>query len=134
MKIPQGYETDPGFDPAEDLIGPFYHQRVGDGYKFAFVAEDRHCNLIGVVHGGVLMTFADSSACIEATERYKEENCVTISFNCDFVSAGSVGDLIECSANVTKKTGSMVFVTGEVFSKGEVLLTYSTVIKRLRDR
>jgi uncharacterized protein (TIGR00369 family) len=134
MKIPQGYETDPGFDPAEDLIGPFYHQRVGDSYKFAFVAEDRHCNLIGVVHGGVLMTFADFSACIEATERYKEENCVTISFNCDFVSAGSVGDLIECSANVTKKTGSMVFVIGEVFSKGEVLLTYSTVIKRLRDR
>ena len=134
MRIPQGYETDPGFDPAEDLIGPFYYQHVGDTYKFAFVAEERHCNLIGIVHGGVLMTFADFSACIEATDRYKDENCVTISFNSNFISAGRVGELMECNANVTRKTGSMVFVTGEVFSNNEVLLTYSTVIKRLRDR
>jgi|TARA_B110000263_G_scaffold175126_1_gene153015 acyl-coenzyme A thioesterase 13 len=134
MRIPQGYETDPGFDPAEDLIGPFYYQSVADTYKFAFVAEERHCNLIGIVHGGVLMTFADFSACIEATERYKDENCVTISFNSNFVSAGRVGELIECNANVTRKTGSMVFVTGEVYSNNEVLLTYSTVIKRLRER
>ncbi len=128
----EGYATDPGHDPAEDHIGPFYFRNTDAGYLFAFKADDRHCNVTGIVHGGVLMTFADYSACMEATDNYADENCVTISFNCEFVSAGEIGELMECRARITRKTGSMVFSTGEVFSNGETLLTFSSVMKRLR--
>lgn len=132
MNVPEGYQTDPGFDPAEDHIGPFYYKKEADGLVFAFRATDHHCNAHDTVHGGVLMTFADYCLCMQATHGYENESCLTISFNGEFVSAGKIGDLIECRANVTRKTGSMVFVTGEVYSGEEVIFTFSSVVKRLR--
>ena len=135
MTFPSGFTTDPGFDPAEDHIGPFYYKQMGDQRLYAFVAQDKHCNVVDVVHGGVLMTFADFSLCMEATDHYKEEDCVTVSFNCEFLSAARVGDLIECRANLTRKTRSLVFVTGEILTGSEVFFTFSSIVKRLkRDR
>lgn len=135
MIFPNGYSTDPGFDPAEDHIGPFYFKEMGDTRYYAFKVEDKHCNDSDILHGGVLMTFADYCLCMEATNNYKEENCVTISFNCEFVLAAEIGDLIECRANVTRSTGSLVFVTGEIFVEDETIFTFSSVVKRLkRDR
>ncbi len=132
MDMPDGYETDPGHDPAEDHIGPFFYKSDGAAFQFAFSAKRRHCNVTGIVHGGVLMTFADYAACIEATSNYLEENCVTISFNCEFLAAGQLGDLIEARVRLTQKTGSMAFATGDVFVGDQVLLTFSSVMKRLR--
>ncbi len=130
--FPTGYSTDAGFDPAEDYIGPFYYQGNSDNRRYAFRAEDRHANVTNVVHGGVLMTFADYALCMEATNNYEQEDCVTISFNSEFVSGAQVGDLIESRASVTRKTGSLVFVTGRVFVAEETVLTYSAVVKRLK--
>ena len=132
MTFPLGFTTDPGFDPAEDHIGPFYYKQMGDRRIYAFMAQDKHCNVVDVVHGGVLMTFADFSLCMEATDHYKEEDCVTVSFNCEFLSAARVGDLIECRANLTRKTGSLAFVTGAMRTGDEVLFTFSSVVKRLK--
>jgi acyl-coenzyme A thioesterase 13 len=132
-ELPRGFVTDAAFDPAEDYIGPFYYKQDGDSFRYAFRADDRHCNAFQVVHGGVLMVFADYALCMEATNHYDNESCVTVSFNCDFVSAGSIGDLIESSAEVIRKTGSMVFVRGTVFVGGETILRYSGVVKRYRD-
>lgn len=132
-EMPQGFVTDVDFDPAEDYIGPFYYKQEGDSFRYAFRADDRHCNAFQVVHGGVLMVFADYSLCMEATNHYRNENCLTVSFNCDFVSAGNIGDLIESSAEVIRKTGSMAFVRGIVTVGDETILRYSGVVKRIRD-
>lgn len=132
MTVPEGFQTDPGFDPAEDHIGPFYYREEGEGFRFAFRAGDHHCNAQDMVHGGVLMTFADFCLCMAATHHYEEESCLTVSFGCEFVSAGRIGDLIECRCEVTRKTGSMAFVRGEVFTGNEVIFTFSSVVKRLR--
>lgn len=134
MKMPEGYSTDPGFDPAEDHIGPFYYRRDGREPAYAFVAADRHCNAHGIVHGGILMTFADYALCMAATDHYTGESCVTVSFNSEFVSAASIGELIECSAEVTRKTRSMAFVRGEISTSGNVVMTFSAVVKRLVEK
>ena len=134
MELPEGYLTDPGFDPAEDHIGPFHYRWNDAGRRYAFVADSRHCNTHGIVHGGVLMTFADFALCMEATDHYANESCVTVSFNCEFVAAAQLGDLVECVATSTRKTGSMVFVRGEVLSGDTVVMTYSSVVKRLFEK
>jgi uncharacterized protein (TIGR00369 family) len=132
--FPEGYSTDPGFDPAEDYIGPFYYRKDESGWSYAIKAEARHCNTNGIVHGGVLMTLADFGLCMQATNHYDKESCVTVSFNCEFVAAAQIGDLIECTAGVTRKTGSMAFVRGEVFTGETVVMTFSAVVKRLYDK
>lgn len=134
--LPEGYITDsaatPFFDPAEDHIGPFYHKKVADHWRFAFVAEARHCNTYDTIHGGVLMTFADFCLCLQATDHYIDESCVTVSFNCEFVAAGKKRDLIESTTELVRKTRTMAFVRGTVFSADRTLLSYSAVVKLLK--
>mgnify|MGYP001171891338 FL=1 len=132
--IPDSYSTDPGFDPAEDHTGPFYYSETIKGFDCLFLPKSKNCNVNGFVHGGVLMIFADFSLCMAATNHYREESCSTISFSSEFVSAASKGELIRCLPKVIRKTGSLVFVSGELESNGEVVMTFSAVVKRLRDR
>lgn len=133
MKFPDGYSTDPDFDPAEDYIGPFYWRQEAVGFECAFMPESKNCNLHGQVHGGVLMTFADFALCIAATDHYGSESCVTVSFHADFTAAAGEGELVTCLPEVTRKTGSMVFVSGKLISDGQVVMTFSSVVKRLRN-
>lgn len=133
MNFPDDFETDPGFDPAEDHIGPFYYGRDASGPVYAFEAGERHCNAHGIVHGGVLMTFADYAGCMAASNHYDGETNVTVSFNAEFVAAGRIGDLVTCRCDVTRKTRSMGFVRGKVRSGEDVILTFSTVVKRIMD-
>ena len=70
--IPEGFSTDPGFDAAEDHTGPFYYKPLTDGrYECVFLAEAKNCNVNGLVHGGVLMTFADFALCMAATDHLR---------------------------------------------------------------
>lgn len=132
MTLPDDYQTMPGFDLAEDHIGPFYFRRINDEMECAFEAAERHCNANGTVHGGVLMTFADYALCMAATDGYAEESCVTVSFSSEFTSAAELGKVVSCKPRVSKKTGGMVFLTGDVVSDEQVCLTFSAVVKRLR--
>ena len=124
------FSTDEGFDPAEDYVGPFYYRREQDHFICAFLPEKKNCNTYGGVHGGILMTFADFSLCMAATNHYNKENCVTVSFNADFLAGAHVGDLIICRPEVTRKTKSLVFVSGKLETDSEVVMTFSSVAKR----
>ena len=95
----EGYKVLSGADPAEDYIGPFYFKETESGYDFVFQANQNHCNMTGIVHGGVLMTFADYCLCMVATDAYAED-CVTVSFNSEFISAGEIDHLIKGSATI----------------------------------
>ena len=76
------------------------------------------------------MTFADFSLCIAATNHYNKENCVTVSFNADFIAGAHAGDLIICRPEVTRKTKSLAFVSGKLETGSEVIMTFSAVVKR----
>jgi len=132
MAFPDGYSTDPGFDAAEDHVGPFYYRREGEQFDCAFLPGTKNCNVNGLVHGGVLMTFADFALCMAATNHYQDESCATVSFHADFTAAASEGKLVTCRPEVTRKTGSMVFVSGKLTSDEQVVMTFSSVVKRLR--
>ena len=127
-----GYQTEPGFDQAEDHIGPFYFRMVDDCWECAFVVGEQHCNANGTTHGGVLMTFSDYALCMAATNGYAEESCVTVSFSCEFLRPAEIGSVVTCAPKITQTTGGMVFLTGEIISDREICLTFSAVVKRLR--
>ena len=130
----EGYATDPGFDQAEDHVGPFYYRQTDTGYECAFVPGDKNCNVNGLVHGGILMTFADFALCIAATNHYDAESCATVSFSADFVNAAQKAEQVTCEPVITRKTGSLVFVTGALMSAGDIVMTFSAVVKRLREK
>jgi uncharacterized protein (TIGR00369 family) len=130
--IPDGYRLFEYVDPFEDLVGPLSYKDEGDGkLRFAFVAEQKHANTGGQIHGGMLMTFADYALCLTAIHGLNGERCVTVSLNCEFTAPGEVGDLIESTAEVVRRTRSLAFVRGLLVAGERTLLSYSGIVKRL---
>lgn len=130
LNFPDDFRTETGLDAAEDHIGPFWHAVDDEGPLYAFLAEDRHCNANGTVHGGVLMTFADYAQCMAATGNYDGETCVTVSFASEFIAAAPIGSLVTCRVEITRKTRSMAFVRGVVHADDATVLTCSSVLRR----
>jgi acyl-coenzyme A thioesterase PaaI-like protein len=126
-----GWSNWVGGDPFEDLTGPFYTRREADGrVRCAFRAEPRHMNGGGFMHGGCLMTFADSSLFEIARAAMGDRWGVTATFNSEFVGSVPVGALVECTGEVVKAGRSLIFVRALITSNGEPALSFSAVIKR----
>ena len=133
MNFPGEMQVQSGFDPAEDHIGPFYYAPLGSkSYgTYEFQLKSQHCNAMGSVHGGVLMTFADFALCMAATDHYQTETCVTVSFSSEFLTGATLGQVITTQPRINRKTGSLVFVSGECWVEDEACFSFSAVVKRL---
>ena len=129
--LPLGYQAYEYDDPFEDHVGPLGYKVVDGTISFAFQADERHSNTGGTLHGGMLMTFADFALCLTATWDQPGEKCITVSCNSEFVSAGHPGELIEATGEVVRRTRSLTFVRGQIFTGARMLLTYSAIVKRI---
>ena len=121
-------------DAFETHTGPFWHRMEDDGsIRCAFRVEKKHLNGAGNVHGGCFMAFADY--CLFATAGpLLQGPAVTVSFSCEFLDAAREGELIECTGEVTRAGGSLIFIRGELKSGERRLFTFSGTIKRVKRR
>ncbi|HEX4504249.1 MAG TPA: PaaI family thioesterase [Alphaproteobacteria bacterium] len=94
------------------FVGPVL-ERLEDGKRvFAFQADQRHANDRGVVHGGMLMTFADQAFGELVLDEVGRKLCATIQLNTHFIAAVQIGDFVEGRAEMVRVTRSLVFVRG----------------------
>jgi uncharacterized protein (TIGR00369 family) len=94
------------------FVGPFL-EKLEDGRRiFAFRADARHVNDRGVVHGGMLTTFADQAFGELVLDSVERRLCATIQLNTHFVAAVQVGDLVEARGEIVRGTRSLVFMRG----------------------
>lgn len=125
--MPSGM-TDAPFDPTSAgwrplpmeglaaVVGPLWRRAGIEGGLpcFAMMADGRHTNTLGIVHGGMLMTFADTGLGIAVWEAMGRNPCVTVQFGMQFLDAGHPGDFLELDAEVLRRSRSIVFVRGIV--------------------
>ncbi len=108
------------------MIGPLSALRPcaeGEDSRFAFTVADKHMNAAGSVHGGMLMSFMDVAMRETARAASGSQTAGAISLNCDFVGPGRLGDRIEAKVRVTRRTRTMVFLSGELVAPaGRTLL------------
>ncbi|MEL0209788.1 MAG: PaaI family thioesterase, partial [Novosphingobium sp.] len=125
-----------GKDPFEDGTGPFYVKRDERGIVTGFKPEAKNLNGHCIVHGGSLMTFADFSLFMVAASNGDEVTGVTVTMNCEFVSAAEAGDMLTARGECVRAGGSLVFARGTVLrctDAGEQpVLSFSGTIKRAR--
>ena len=86
-ELPAGYHPYGYGDPFEDCVGPLGYKVDAGRISFVFEAQPHHRDSSDSLHGGMLMTFADYAVCLTAVWDQLGEKCVTVSFNCEFVSA-----------------------------------------------
>jgi uncharacterized protein (TIGR00369 family) len=106
-------------------VGPIYRlPDTADGaiQRFAFVVVEKHMNAAGSVQGGMLMTLADLAMGQTSRLASGAKSCSTVSLNCDFLGPGRLGDVVEARVRVTRRSRTMVFMSGELVAGDRILL------------
>ena len=110
-----------------NYVGPFLWK---DGH-LVLELRDEHMNGADMVHGGLLMAFADAALGKTVSDAVDGAACATMTLNCDFLAAGRKGAPLEARAEITRRTRSIVFVTGRVHQGDQTLLTATGIWKVL---
>ncbi len=125
-----GWRTWP-HDAFESGVGPFYYRRDEAGrVTCRFIAEPRHMNGGGFMHGGCLMTFADYSVFAIAEDQIGG-SAVTVNLSGDFLGPGAVGDVMESTGEVTRAGKRLLYVRGLITAGGKPSLSFTSIITRI---
>ena len=107
---PEGFVPISRTSPFTDLIGPIYQKTDESGLIIGLVAEEKHCNARGMVHGGVLGTLADIAMGYSAAfSTQPPTRIVTTSQTVDYVGRAEKGDWIEVHTDFQKVGRSIAF-------------------------
>lgn len=133
VEVPAGYEisTMPDGEFAA-MIGPLFMCHTEAGPRFAFRAASKHTNARGVVHGGVLMSFADQTLGLTVQCATGSLDVATVSLNCDLVASAKPGDLVEGEATITRMTSRLIFVKGVLSCGGAAVVNASGLWVRIK--
>lgn len=129
--IPSGWVAKP-ITAFDTLIGPFYFPAEGGTEACGFLADERHANRRGVVHGGMITPAFDVALGMRAWEAAGECLCATIQLNVHFSGALRIGDFAIVRAEVVRSTRSLVFMRGLMTAGEQTVASGDGVWKILR--
>ncbi len=112
------------------VVGPLYGKGGGVDLVLGFRVEQRHCNPLGICHGGMLSTFADMTLAIGANHAARIGRFLpTVSLDCDFLAPAPLGSWVEGRTQVLRVTRTMVFAQCLVTANGTPAVRSSGVFK-----
>jgi len=130
---PEGFVLQTGRGAFTTHNGPYYVKQSETGVIQAFHALARHCNGVGLIHGGMLSAFLDGLLA-GAAGRETGATPVTVHLSIDFLDMGRAGDWVTGEARVTRVTRDLAFAEGRASVKGRDLARASGVFKLMRRR
>jgi len=110
------------------LIGPYYLHRKGDDFTYGMRSLAHHGNVNGVLHGGVLFSFADT-ICGQYVIATLGRVCATVSMTSNFMASGSPGAWIEARPRVVKATRSLCYLGVDLSLDGTTIYSANAVFK-----
>ena len=109
----------------------FYGQWVNEQLLLGFRVDESHCNMGGVLHGGMLATFADTLLPYAAMYQALggRRFLPTISLQVDYLATAAMGAWVQGQAAVLRMTRNMVFMQGLVTVDGAPIARLSGIFK-----
>lgn len=129
--LPPGYRETKLVDPFEIYVGPVYEAGEGAARRFALPLDSRHVNMRGVIHGGMLMTYADLTLGAAVWDATDNAACVTMNMQTQFLKPAKEGEILEVCPEITRQTRSLVFARGDYTVDGETIFIANSVWKLL---
>ena len=100
----------------ETRIGPLWKKPGDDGrWRYGFLAMTHHINLQGVVHGGMLLSFADEALGQTVWRAVQKRPCATVSLNGNFVGPARLGDWVEAETEIVRHGRAMIFTQARIY-------------------
>ena len=130
--IPEGFKPRRFGDGFIAVNGPLYVKKLERGILLGFRVEARHCNPMGICHGGMISTFCDMLLPISAhylTEDLVRRFLPTINLQVDFLAPSPKGAWVQGEAQLLRATRSMVFMQGLVTADGQSVARVSGIFK-----
>lgn len=101
--IPEGFKAIEHTGPYLSQNGPLYYKKVDGKLVLGLRIEERHTNMRGIVHGGMLVTLADSAlGSVLYNARKPPQPMVTVSLTTDFIESAHPGDWVEAHVDVLR--------------------------------
>jgi uncharacterized protein (TIGR00369 family) len=129
---PPGFELQSGRGAFTAHNGPYYFRRTSEGFEQAFYALERHCNGLGIIHGGMLTAFLDGLLA-GAVSREVGVRSVTVHLSVDFLAMGRAGEWVIGQAAMTRAARDIAFAEGHA-RVGDLALARATGVFKLMKR
>lgn len=117
----------PGGLAYSDGLRPYYRRvEVGREVVFGLRVVEQHCNLMGICHGGALMTLADIAAASTVNAQLEEaKGLPTVSLTFDFLSPGRKGHWLQTHTDHVQAKRRFGFCAGVILDGEQVIVRYS---------
>jgi len=129
---PEGFVLSERRGPFTQHNGPFYHRLGPILTEHGFFALKRHCNGLGIVHGGMLASFVDGMLGHAVSFDAKAAG-VTIHLSLDYLSMARSGEWVQGEAKVTRRARDVAFAEARAFVGDKDVVRAAAVFK-LMDR
>ena len=127
QSVPDDFEPLSNASVYSRHIGPSYARKEVDGATLIQPTLPRMCNSGGVLHGGYMMSFADS-AVTRAAGIVTGMAPSTVSFAAEFLAAGDAHSPLVTRVEVPRHGKNLAFLRGLLEQNGKPLLSYSATI------
>jgi uncharacterized protein (TIGR00369 family) len=132
--IPEGFvQRNFGSGGFVAVNGPLYLRKLdGGGVQLGFRVEPRHCNPMGILHGGMMATFCDMLLPISAhylSPALARRFLPTIQLQVDYLGASPLGAWVQGEAQLLRHTRSLVFMQGLASADGDTVARVSGIFK-----
>lgn len=130
MTVPEGWVKVPT-QAFGTHVGPFYRP-PGDGtLECGFLADQRHGNKRGVVHGGMLATAFDVGLGNASWAAAGQRPSATVQLGIQYIGALQLGEFAHIRAEIIKTTRTLVFIRGVMSVEDRVVATADGIWKIL---
>lgn len=108
--VPDGFQPIKRLAPYLDMIGPIYVKSEGKSRIVAVRIGEKHMNMRGIAHGGMLVSLADSALGINLSY-YNDtpKPMVTVNLSTDFLQPAVIGDWLEAHVTVQRVGAHLAF-------------------------
>ncbi len=131
-RIPEGFYEVHGHAAFATRNGPYFEKEISDTQLIrGFLADKRHLNGVNFVHGGMLMSFADSSLA-RVINHVTGKRGVTLKMNSEFLRPVREGDFVEAHCEVTRDTRTLGFVRGILKVGGHPVFKTDAIFQYIR--
>lgn len=111
------------------MLGIQHQQTTDNTATLALTITEQHLNGGGFSHGGVTATLLDSTcgvACLHG-----RQGGVTLSLTTNYIAPAQLGDVLTCTATVTKRTKKMAFAIAEITNQNNQTIATATAVFRI---
>ena len=132
--VPQGFRKLEVADDFVGLVGPLWYKVEkdvgGEKMRIGLPLEKRHGNPMGWAHGGLLVTVADMVMGVGSGHatgmRWPHP---TVSLSTEFVRGARLGQWLEGTARIARRTVNFCFASCDLVCGGEIVLVATGVFK-----